>query len=239
MNPRRRKKLKSAQSEFTRIGDWGGMRSGAGRPNLSSTVNHMARPKVNLKMPLHLNLKLKKELPSLRNRKLLKEFNKCLKGARELGLYVLHFSIQSNHIHLFAEAESNRALSRGMQGLAGRFAKIIRRHAQHKGYCNKGSVFSGRYFMHVLRTPAETRNALEYVLLNTSKHLKLIEHIDEFSSGRTFQQWERLLGRRFKFLIKSDVDFFRKSKNIAPTAVSPPRSWLSRAGWMKACVTLP
>lgn len=34
------------------------------------------------------------------------------------SLELVHFSVQSNHIHLIVEAQETRALSRGMQGLA-------------------------------------------------------------------------------------------------------------------------
>ena len=81
-----------------------------------------------------------------------------------------------------------------MRALAGRFAKIIRNYSYSRGSEKTGSVFKGRYHLHVLKTPKEVRNALEYVLLNLSKHQKLIEYVDEFSSGKTFKEWQKLLG---------------------------------------------
>jgi REP element-mobilizing transposase RayT len=223
------------QISFVKTSGWGGKRSGSGRPNLSDTVNHLPRPHVSIKLPLHLTLKLKHGLPSLRKRGLLKEFKKSARSAKHFGLYVLHFSIQQNHIHLFAEAEGNVELALGMRSLAGRFAKIIRNYASIKGAQSKGSVFNGRYHMHILKNPRETRNALEYVLLNLSKHQNLIEYIDPFSSGGSFRHWRELLGKRFITLIKWDAQFYENHPFNSEDSLNLPRSWLARGGWMKAC----
>jgi REP element-mobilizing transposase RayT len=225
----------SNQLGFNKVSGWGGKRLGAGRPNLSKEVNHLKRHEVSLKQPLHLTLRLKEKLPNLRNAILLREFQKSVKGAKKLGLYVIHFSIQSNHIHLFAEAQSNDTLSRGMQSLAGRFAKTIRFYAHKGSSAKRGSVFKGRYHLHVLKTPSEVRNALEYVLLNFAKHLKVIEHIDRFSSGFAFTQWKKLLGKRYTALIKWSVERRQTTTkdNDWDEILSLPRSWLAREGWGK------
>jgi REP element-mobilizing transposase RayT len=220
------------QLSFEKTSGWGGKRPKAGRTNKTGTVNHMLRPKVTAKFPLHLTLKIKEGLPSIRKSFLLKEFKKSAKKAKSLGLYVLHFSIQQNHIHLFAEADGNNELALGMRSLAGRFAKIIRNYASKKGSDTKGSVFKGRYHIHILKTPQETRNALEYVLLNLSKHQKLIEHIDRFSSGGSFIHWRKLLGARFRSLIKSDAEFYENHRTMPEESLSLPKSWLARGGWM-------
>src|SRR5687767_305966 len=73
---------RTKQLKLTGTGGWGGKRKGAGRKNLSSTVNHMARPEVSSKYPLNITLRLKNRLPSLRNKKLLKEFKRAIKQAK-------------------------------------------------------------------------------------------------------------------------------------------------------------
>lgn len=227
---------KEAQLTFQKTSGWGGKRKGSGRKNLSGTVNHMERPKVNLRTPLHINLKLIKGLPNLRKNALLEEFKESVKKAKAQGLYILHFSIQDDHIHLFAEAKSNAAMAAGMRSLAGRFAKIIRKFAYNtlRGK-RRGSVFKGRYHLHVLKTPREVKNALEYVLLNLSKHQKFIEYLDHFSSARYFKEWEALLGNRFKGLLKSAVENIeQQSGRDTERVLIEPQSWLARSGWMKA-----
>ena len=77
----------------------------------------------------------------------------------------MHFSIQSNHLHLIVEAENWRTLSRNMAALKVRVARAINRAAQREG-----TVFAQRYHAHILRTPTQVRNALRYVLNNRRHH---------------------------------------------------------------------
>ncbi len=52
------------------------------------------------------------------------------------------------HLHFIVEADDNRALSEGMQGLSVRLAKGLNRlMGRH------GKVFADRFHAHVLRTP--------------------------------------------------------------------------------------
>ena len=229
------------QLQFLGIKGWGGKRKGAGRPNLSGQVSHMKRPKIDIKAPLHITLRLREKLPSIRNRNLFKEFKKSVKRAKSFGFYVIHFSMQSNHIHLFCEAKNNKAVALGMRALAGGFAKHVRSYAAAlattKGLSvSRGSVFKGRYHLHILKNPREVKNALEYVLLNESKHRRLIEYVDPYSSGRVFQDWKKLLGYRFKYLIEADFEFFAKNQGPSldlDAVLSPPQSWLAKRGWMR------
>jgi hypothetical protein len=68
-------------------------------------------------------------------------------------------------MHLLVEADDNRALSRGMQGLAIRMARGLNQLMQRRG-----RVFADRYHAHVLRTPSEVRRALHYILHNYRHH---------------------------------------------------------------------
>lgn len=221
------------QLELKRTAGWGGKRKGAGRPNLSGQVNHMKRPRVTNQTPLHANIKLIQGLPNLRTKALLKEFKESVTGAKKFGLYAIHFSIQRDHIHMIVEAENNKALVQGMHSLVGRLGKIIRAYCASRGQAKRGSVFRGRYFVRTLKTPTETRNALEYVLLNASKHQNLIEHMDSYSSASHFLHWKELLGGRFKSLIRADSEFW-KDRTIKDECLSAPASWLAKSGWMKA-----
>jgi REP element-mobilizing transposase RayT len=129
---------------------------------------------------------------------------------------VVHFSIEGNHLHLIVEAEHNRALSEGMQGLKVRLAKALNRMMGRSG-----TVFADRYHAHVLRTPAEVRNALAYVLLNHRSHMLRIGEreqagtLERYTSAAVFDGW---------------VD---GPPPEAPTVTSPPRSWLLRTGWRR------
>lgn len=214
---------------------WGGSRKGSGRPNKSGTVSHGAREIVAISTPLHISLKLKEKLPTIRTYTLLKEFKYCLKLAQKQGLFIIHYSIQHNHIHMIAEAFDNRSLALGMRSLAGRFAKIIRKHSFFRGFSEeKGSVFNGRYHLHVLKTSIEVKNALKYVLLNYSKHTKLIQYMDDFSSARFFTNWKELLGKKIEPMLLEEIRYWRKSveqdENLQD-GLSIARSWFLCHGW--------
>lgn len=92
---------------------------------------------------------------------------------RPHGLRVIHFSLQSNHVHLIIEPETNETLTRGMRSLTITFAKGLK----------KGKVQMERYHLHVLKSLRETRNAVLYVLFNQQRHEKgRCSQIDEYSS---------------------------------------------------------
>jgi REP element-mobilizing transposase RayT len=228
------------QMSFEKVNGWGGKRTGAGRPNFTNTVNHMKRPRVRINEPLHLTMRLKDKLPSLRKPTLLKEFKKSIRNAKEFGLFVLHFAVEENHIHIIVEAKSQKDLANGMRSLGGRFGRILRMHAESRNgksaRKDPGAVFAGRYHIHVLKTPTEMRNALKYVLLNHAKHLKLIDHIDYFSSGPYFSKWKALLGPKASIMVIEQLETRRKANADAfiDSSLSPPQSWLARVGWLRA-----
>jgi hypothetical protein len=125
---------------------------------------------------------------------------------------VLHFSIQTDHLHLIVEADRPRALASGIRGLTIRCALAINQAATRSG-----PVWSHRYHAHVLGTPSEVRRAIAYVLLNFRKHLKASPGIDPRSSGAAFDGWVGATDR--------------------PTLYGPvarPRTWLGAIGWQRA-----
>jgi REP element-mobilizing transposase RayT len=214
------------QLEFEKVKGWGGKRRGAGRKNRSGLVNHAKRERVDFKKPLHITLRLRKGVASLRTQKSLKNFRNAVGESKKFGLHVIHFSLLSNHIHMIVEARDSASLAAGMKSLCGRLGKFIRKISG-----GKGAVFAGRFHMHLLKSPSEMKRALEYVLLNRAKHKDEIENIDEFSSGHAFREWSRLLGRRMCGLISEQV---RLSDRKTAVELSPPRSWLCTSGWMRA-----
>ncbi len=108
------------------------------------------------------------------------------------GFRVVHYSVQSNHVHLIVEAVNKRALGCGMKSVASRFARAVQRV-----FHRQGPVVHGRYAMRILATQREVRHALAYVLLNVRKHWferfgqGPPERLDEASSGRWFDGWSR------------------------------------------------
>jgi hypothetical protein len=136
----------------------------------------------------------------------------ALAAANGRSFRLVHFSVQSNHLHLIVEADVALALPRGLQGLAVRCARAINRCLGRRG-----SVWSERYHAHSLGTPREVRLGMVYVLLNFRKHLRAAPGVDPFSSGPWFEGWTRPPPAR-----------------ADPSPVRPPRTWLAAAGWRRA-----
>jgi hypothetical protein len=111
-----------------------------------------------------------------------------------------------------------------MKALGIRFAKAVNR-----GLRRTGPVVSDRYHAVVLKAPAQVRNALRYVLLNTRRHaaqgskgkrqgLARPVRLDPASSARWFGGWS-----------------WRPREELEPPAAPPPtsapRTWLLAVGW--------
>ncbi len=216
---------KHKQLKMKGVSGWGGKRKGSGRKSQSGMVNHMKREKIDFKKPLHMTLKLRDGLPSLRCDLMFGNLKRCLKKAKDRGLRVIHFSLESNHLHLLIECRDNKTLSLGMKSLGASLGKAIRKFAG-----GKGAVFKGRYHLHILKTPTEARNGMAYVLLNRAKHWKSIAFVDRYSSGAYFTDWRKLLGRDIGPILSAR----RGLRKAPPDYLSEAQSWLAREGWRKA-----
>src|SRR5262249_42527195 len=140
---------------------WGGARKGAGRPTKRDAgASHKKRAHLAPRHPVHVTLRAKRGVCLLRAELPLRALRGAFRAARApLGLRLVHYSVQDTHLHMIVEAESTRALSRGMQGLTIRMAKALNRVLSRRG-----SVFAERFHAHPLRTPREVFHALRYVL---------------------------------------------------------------------------
>src|SRR3954470_5893846 len=163
---------------------WGGKRRGAGRNPKGTTtlVSRLRREQFAARYPVHVTLRTVLEAGYLRGPRLYQAIEAAIRECQErFGMRVVHFSVQGNHLHLLVEAEGAESLSRGMQGLTVRIARAVNRVAGRRG-----KVFADRYHAHVLRTPPEAANALQYVLQNFRHHLRpdvAPEGIDPCSSA--------------------------------------------------------
>lgn len=150
---------------------WGGRRSGAGRKRKSPLrrVSHKRRPEHAARFPLHAVLRTRRDVPCLRSGQIFREVRAAVEaGCERAGFRLVHFSVQGNHLHLVVEALDRDALSRGMQGLSIRIARAVNRAAGRHG-----RVFADHYFARELKTPAEVRRAVRYVLDNHLLHAGL------------------------------------------------------------------
>jgi REP element-mobilizing transposase RayT len=210
----------------------GGRRKNAGRkPTRRGTwVGHKARPWHDPNHPVHVTLRVRRGIPSLRGYELARSITEGLRRAaqssharpaeRRRSFRVVHYSIQPNHLHLIVEATSKTALARGMQGLASGLARRVNRKLRRRG-----SLFGDRYHAHALAQPTDVRNAIAYVMKNYEKHPDPIpdrgtepQHgIDPLSSARWFAGWAQP----------------PPSSSLSPP-VAEPRTWLLSTGWKRA-----
>ena len=195
----------------------GGVRENAGRKKARSGVPHRARPEHKPRHPLHVTLKVRRDLPSLRTRRVMKALAPVFAvGKERFGLRLNHYSLQTDHLHLIVEAEDRTALTRGLKGLSVRIARAL-----NKLWRRKGCVFPERYHEVVLTTPRQVRHAIAYVLKNALKHghrMPTPDTIDPFASGEWFDGWQ---------------DRFRSTGAGEVPLVARARTWLLARGWRR------
>ena len=174
--------------------------------------------------PVHVTLRVRPGVPSLRGGALVHEWRRSLAEANERGDFrVAHYSLQGDHAHLIVEAHGKEALGRGMMSIGARLARAVNRVGRRSG-----PVLDGRYHHRSLRSPREVRRALAYVLLNARRHLAKSRgvsrsapaHLDGASSARWFDGWRPEVASRFP-------------ETKAGREVARPRTWLLRLGWRR------
>ena len=136
---------------------------GAGRPPIPGPrrpAPHRVRAPHKGAHPLHVTLRARAGLVSLRNKRVFAVLRDCFRASSSPGFRVVQFSVQADHVHLLVEAQDKAALSWGARGLAIRSARAIDRAAAHR------SIWGDRYHARELATPREVRTALVYVLMN-------------------------------------------------------------------------
>ena len=192
----------------------GGTRPGAGRKRVAPRpgVPHRKRAPLSRHEPVLVTVRARGALPSLRGARSYRVLERCLRAAADrLGTRIVHYSVQSNHLHLIVEAEDERALARGMKGLLVRCARRL-----NWLWGRQGALVDGAYHARALTSPREVRNALVYVLQNARKHGACLAGLDPCSSAASFDGWRE------------------------PRAVSDPappharaRTWLLATGWKR------
>jgi REP element-mobilizing transposase RayT len=206
------------------IRTWGGARAGAGRKPKRGRrpTRHEMRPSVSRHHPQHVVTRVVPEVGRLRRPSVYHAIDRALESVLDRSDFrICHASIQADHLHNIAEAQDERALSRGMQSLQRSMAHWINAELGRVG-----DVFEYRYHATPITSPRQARNALAYVLNNWRRHHEdeaceaaRYALLDPYSSGILFDGWDG-----FRFEIPS---------GYAPLHVSAPQTWLLRTGWRK------
>jgi REP element-mobilizing transposase RayT len=199
---------------------WGGARKGAGRkPGKLRRDQHRPRARIDRRQPVHVTLRLADAERDLRIEPVHQAVRRVLAAMREArsDFRVVHYSLQHNHLHLIAEADSGPAWKSGIRSLCIRAAKQI-----NVALGRSGRLFSDRYHRRDLATPFEVRRAYAYVLLNRRRHLEQwgrdpgADVLDHYGSGATFDGWDRPV-----------------IEDMSESVVATARTWLAASGWKR------
>ena len=110
---------------------------------------------------MHVTLRARANIPSLRLQKTFAAVQDAIGHSSMSHFRILHFSVQSDHLHLIVEADDTSALSTGIGALKIRIARGINRALPRRGV-----VWAYRFHARALRTPREVRAGLIYFLKN-------------------------------------------------------------------------
>lgn len=209
---------------------WGGRREGAGRKPMSEkerrsrrrNVVHRARPVHKKRHPVHVTMRAKGGLPSFRqqrvHRMLVSVLERQLKRRYAGDFHVVHYSIQSNHLHVVIEATDKRTMRSGVSGLVIAFAKRLNKLLERV----TGKVWGDRYHARELQSPTAVRNALSYLFQNY-KHHGVATYgsgiVDHFTDAPHFRRWA--------------TEIYSLPTESKPT--DTPRTWLLEEGWWRHC----
>jgi putative transposase len=204
---------------------WGGRRTGAGRKPSGSKAgaSHARRPVVSPKVPMHISLRVRAGLPRLRQRRGYQVARRALGIANRFdGARICEISIQHNHVHLIVEANDQAALTKTMKSFAIGLAKNVNNRIARR----RGAVVEDRYHVVALRTRAQVRAALAYVLGNWRRHGEDLRipgpprKTDRYSSGPYFEGWDEPP-------LITTLPF----PDDGPLPVRRATTWLLRTGW--------
>ena len=194
-------------------------------------VAHRARPAHKGRHPVHVTLRARHGLPSFRQQlvhalvlRVLRDQRRRAYGER---FQIVHFSIQSNHLHLIVESDdgptaspptrSRNALRAGVSGFVIAFARRLNALLKRKG-----KVWDDRYHRHDLTSPHEVKTSLRYVVNNFRKHGHRVfgeGGFDYYSSAQHFDGWSEAL--------------FAWFEEPEPWTEVVPRTWLLGHGWKR------
>ncbi len=206
--------------------NWGGKREGAGRKKSGTRRDplHRLRPDHVARFPVHIVLRVRADVPRLRNAKGYTAIRLALvKSGSRVGFRIVHASLQHNHLHLIVEADDKATLSSGMRS----FTISAARHINAM-FGRKGKVFAFRYHATALTTPRQTRNAIAYVLDNWRRHQEDLRGdrqrsaiLDPYSTAVAFRGW-------------ADFTLEKLPDDYVPWRAASPETWLLREGWRRS-----
>jgi putative transposase len=177
------------QLSFADQRTWGGPRPDSGRKvqSVRRKVPHRVRAAHASYHPVHVTMRRAKGLPGFRAERLHRLLREAIRETRREGFRIVHYSIQSDHLHMLVEADDARALTNGMKSFAVRVAMRVNHWVLRRP---RGRVWGDSYHRRELTSPSEVRNVLVYLLNNHLKHGEWeVGLIDPCSSAPWFGGW--------------------------------------------------
>ena len=171
---------------------------------------------------LHLTIKIEKNKAGLRSKAVLALLHRAIKRARIVGLGIVHYTLEHDHIHMLVEAEDNVMLASGMQSFGICFSKGINK--LKKG---SGQVYKSRYHLRILKTPSEIKNVVSYILNNSVKH-KASSFVNLYNSLVVSENLAKLYPG-FELQLEETInrsDTLKKLKAKLKEVLAPPESYL-------------
>jgi hypothetical protein len=120
-------------------------------------------------------------------------------NARKMGLRVIHFTLEYDHVHLLIEAENNLILGKGMQAFGVTFSKALNRMRKIKG-----TVYKHRYHFRKIVGARQLKNVLNYIFNNGLKHQTAKSLINPFNSIKAEKKFKLF----FKGALELDIELF-------------------------------
>ncbi len=139
---------------------------------------------------MHITLRRLDRLPSFRQQLVGKILLGLLREKNDESFQIVHFSIQTNHLHLVVEANNRAVVRRKMSGFIIAFAKRFNRLLGRR----KGKVWDDRYYRRDVKSTRDMRNVLRYVFGNAKKHGLIpagAPILDVYSTAWLFTEWDR------------------------------------------------
>ncbi|HET9622771.1 MAG TPA: transposase [Kofleriaceae bacterium] len=210
----------------------GGKRRGAGRKPKGERAgsSHKARPALAARYPVHVVLRVVREIGNLRRAASYHAVRTAtLVAGRREDFRIVQLSIQRTHIHLIVEADHKRALTAGMQGFQISAARHLNAVAGTNGR-RRGVVFTDRYHAVIITSPRQARHTLAYVMGNWRKHgedrigAARSWNIDWYSSAISFPHWKECAQSPW---------LWRCHETYDPLFVRQPNTWLLGEGWRR------
>src|SRR5688572_15407288 len=108
---------------------------------------------------MHVTMRRMPNLPSFRKQRVGELVLRQMRRLNDELFQIVHFSIQSNHLHLIAEARDRAAAMRKLSGFMVSFAKRLNAMLGNR----RGKVWADRHYRRDVVTAREMNAVLRYV----------------------------------------------------------------------------